>query len=54
MSVIPLSEQMDEYRLGVLFIKKDMGFRDWLVHGNVKNNRINKLNEKCSLTPKAS
>ena len=44
---------MDEYRLGV-FLYKKMELRYWLVHGNVKNNRINRLNEKCSLTPKGS
>ena len=29
-----------------------MELRYWLVHGNVKNNRINKLNEKHSLITK--
>ena len=47
------STEMDEYRLGV-FLYKKMELRYWLVHGNVKNNRINRLNEKCSLTPKGS
>ena len=33
------------------FIYRKMELCHWLVHGNVKNNRIKKLNEKLSLIP---
>ena len=33
------------------FIYRKMELRYWLVHGNVKNSRINELNEKRSLIP---
>ena len=36
--------------LCVVYTKK-MELRYWLVRANVKNSRVNKLNEKRSLTP---
>ena len=36
----------------VWFIYRNVELRYWLVSGNVKNNRINKLNEKRSLIPR--
>ena len=38
----------------VHFLYKRMELCYWLVRGNVKNNRINRLNEMCWLTPKGS
>ena len=35
----------------VWFIYRNVELRYWLVPGNVKNNRINKFNEKRSLIP---
>ena len=49
-SVSPSSEQIDQGILGcVWFIYRRMELRYWSVHGNVKNNRTNQLNEKRSL-----
>ena len=43
-SVSPVSERIKE-------LYRKIKLRYWLVPGNVKNNRINQLNEKRSLIP---
>ena len=37
--------------VGVWFMYRNMKLRYWLMHVNVKNNKINYVNEKRSLIP---